>query len=115
MRQSQIEKLLSEITFQDWRFELVSSLDKLYLQVVAQGEDSRNPGTFYRWKGRKWLLSPHMTESEIVQTALKAVLTCVEHEAREQFQWKGRAIYSPHISIRALFQICETLDTRKEK
>jgi hypothetical protein len=51
------------------------------------------------WNGRKWLLSPHMTETEIVLTAFKAVLTAYEHEAREQFKVDGFAVLDSHYSI----------------
>lgn len=52
--------------------------------------------------GRKWYVSPHATESEVVQTALKAVLTAAEHELREAFTYHGAALYSPHFDVHAL-------------
>ena len=54
---------------------------------------------------RKWRLSQHMTASEIVQTAFKCVLTAVEHEAREQFTYRGQAIFGPHFDVEALVAI----------
>ena len=54
---------------------------------------------------RKWRLSQHMTNSEIVQTALKCVLTAVEHEARENFKYRGQAIFGPHFDVEALVAI----------
>lgn len=63
---------------------------------------------------RKWLLSRHMTESELVQTALKCVLTAVEHEAREFFTYCGQPIFRPHYNVHALLELCEQgrLDVR---
>ena len=59
-------------------------------------------------KTRKWLLSRHMTKSEIVQTALKCVLTAIEHEARERFTYRGERVFGPHISIDELLRLaCE--------
>jgi len=55
--------------------------------------------------GRKWRLSPHMTRSEIVLTALKAVLTAVEHEARERFTYRGLPIFGPHVDVDALHTV----------
>lgn len=40
-----------------------------------------------------------MTETEIVLTAFKAVLTAYEHEAREQFKVDGYAILDSHYSV----------------
>ena len=54
---------------------------------------------------RKWLLSPHMTTSEVVQTAFKCVLTSVEHEAREQFTYRGQNIFGPHFNVEALVEL----------
>jgi hypothetical protein len=53
-------------------------------------------GKSLAWRGRKWPIEPEHTEGEIVRTALKAVLTAVEHEAREQFLFDGKAIFDPH-------------------
>jgi hypothetical protein len=41
-------------------------------------------------KSRKWLLSAHMTKTEIVNTAWFAVKTAIEHEAREEFFYQGQ-------------------------
>ncbi|HEU4601551.1 MAG TPA: hypothetical protein VFS24_06270 [Steroidobacteraceae bacterium] len=62
--------------------------------------------------GRKWYLSPHMTDSEIVCTAFKAALTAEEHECREAFRFNDRRIFNPHIDIKALWTVCEIEDVR---
>jgi hypothetical protein len=53
-------------------------------------------------RGRKWLLSTHMMDEEVVQTALMAVLAFEEHEAREAFLFDGKRLFSPHKSLAAL-------------
>lgn len=53
--------------------------------------------------GRRWSIDRHATPGEVVQTALKAVLTWEEHEARERFLWRGKPIFSPHQSLDALY------------
>lgn len=72
-----------------------------YVQVrfTASGEP---------WSGRKWYLSAHATDAEVVQTALKAVLTAVEHEAREAFTYQGVALFQPHCSLEELVQAART-------
>jgi hypothetical protein len=52
--------------------------------------------------GRKWRLSEHMTRSEVVRTALAAVLAVEEHEARERFLYRGQAVYGPHFDVNVL-------------
>lgn len=55
---------------------------------------------------RKWLLSEHMTNSELVQTALKCVLTSIEHEARENFTYMGAPVFGPHFDVDDLVLLC---------
>lgn len=55
--------------------------------------------------GRKWRVSVHMTDSEIVGTLWKAYMTWLEHEARESFLYRGRAVYGPHLDVKALWEL----------
>lgn len=63
-------------------------------------------------KSRKWYISPHMTDSEVIQTFLKAVLTAEEHEARETFAFAGAKLYGPHIDAAYLVDASNHLDKR---
>lgn len=47
-------------------------------------------------RGGKWMLSEHMTPSELVQKAFMAFLAFEEHEAREHFTYKGQRVLGPH-------------------
>lgn len=51
---------------------------------------------------RKWYISRHSTISEVVQTTLKAMITASEHEIRENFTYRGKAIFAPHFDVEAL-------------
>lgn len=89
----EFQKLVDSISYKDWRFHVKQAArDIMYLQVgfVDEGE---------YWTGRKWLLSEHMTKSEVVQTAFKAVMTAEEHETREKFLYKDKAIFGPHYDV----------------
>jgi hypothetical protein len=63
----------------------------LFLAVARDGQ-----------RGRRWLIERSATRSEVVQTALKAVLTWEEHEAREQFRYRGQPVLGPHLDVDAL-------------
>ncbi|WP_293222251.1 hypothetical protein [Ottowia sp.] len=52
--------------------------------------------------------------SELVQTALKCVLTSVEHETREQFRFRGQAIFGPHFNVEQLATLCKQGDQALE-
>lgn len=60
------------------------------------------------WWGRKWYVSPHMTDGEIVQTVFLAIRTAQEHELREQFKFKGMRVFDPHYDIHNLIAFIES-------
>lgn len=100
------EGTLRECSFPGWSFRLdYDQPSGWFLQVRATTPCART-GEALSWSGRKWRLSPHMTKSEIVQTAFKAVLTAVEHEAREAFRYREQAIFGPHHDVEALVRFC---------
>jgi len=101
-----LEKLVNELSFNDWNILLRYTNDVPYLQVKFLAQDNMNPdGEMQLQNCRKWMLSFHMCDEEILSTGLKAVLAAVEHEAREQFKWKGQPIYRPHYSADALYEL----------
>jgi hypothetical protein len=101
-----LRHLLSLCAFNDWQFVAGEMGDGFYLQVRFKDCAAKE------WSGRKWYVSRHSTRSEVVQTAFKAVLTAVEHEAREQFTYWGTAIFGPHFDVEALLDIAEKKDVR---
>jgi hypothetical protein len=103
----QVTDVLSRCSFPGYSFTVHGNFNdgsSAYLQArfvapCATGGEAKPQTT------RKWRLSQHMTASEIVQTALKCVLTAVEHEAREHFTYRGQAIFGPHFDVEALVAI----------
>ena len=88
---------LAKVKYKDWRFRLAPDLSWLQVAFGAAADEQR---------GRKWRLSTHMTKSEVIQTAFKAVLTAEEHETREAFLYRGHAIFRPHYNVDALAELC---------
>jgi hypothetical protein len=62
--------------------------------------------------GRKWHISSHSTESEVVLTCLKAAITDAEHEVREGFRYKGVAIVHPHPDVNVLATVAVEEEVR---
>ena len=117
MNLTTVEHILADCSFNNW--VIAAHLDeneRMYLQVSEGGVACNYTGQPYEWRGRKWMLSQHMTKSEVVMTALKAVLTAVEHESREQFKYRGRSVYDPHYDVDKLWRLRgdddAALDTR---
>lgn len=84
---------------------------RTFLQI-RQCTTCNRTGEPYNEGGRKWDISGFATESEIVFTVWKAFLTFVEHEMRENFTYKGKKIFDPHIDVNALLVACEQLQVR---
>lgn len=97
--------VLALIEYKDWEFGIRMDGSRKYLQVRCRAGACNVTGKPWPWSGRKWLLSRHMTRSELVQTALKAVLTAEEHEAREKFLYRGQPIFDPHFDVERLVEL----------
>lgn len=98
--------IIDRIAYKDWRFDVSSMNDVFYVQIVFDAEDAETK-LVGRQYGRRWFLSPHMTDSEVVSTCLKAVLAAEEHEAREQFTFAGEAIFGPHFDVQHLHELAK--------
>lgn len=91
--------VLNEIQFNNWQFIAGEMGDGFFVQIQFRGRDNFTGELHQAWGGRKWYVSKHATRAEVVQTCLKAVLTALEHEAREQFTYVGVPIFHPHVDI----------------
>jgi hypothetical protein len=108
-----IRTLLNQVEYLDWEIHFDEGDGEPWLQVRFNAPDLVTKKV-ERQHGRKWKLSYHMTKSEIVNTAWKAVLTAVEHEAREAFRYRGRTIYGPHFDVDVMHEVAtqSSLDVR---
>lgn len=97
---------LEAVQYENYTFFVVQRDDCLYLQASFLAPNYCKQGQPETQYTRQWMLHPDMTNSELVGTALKLVLTSVEHEAREAFTYRGRAIYGPHYNVDALHEVC---------
>lgn len=102
----ELADILANCRFGDWTFVCIKNDDTLYLRVCADTVDNVTGGRL-SWCGRKWHVSSHATKSEVVQTAFKAVMTALEHEARERFQYRGRAVLGPHFDVDCLWNLAD--------
>lgn len=91
-----LDSIIDRVEYREWMFATGPLGDGWFI-AVRFADDA---GEIQH--GRKWHVSTHACLSEVVQTCLKAVLTAIEHEAREQFQFDGEAIFGPHYDVTAL-------------
>jgi len=104
----QIRTILDNIQFQDRRFRLLRKGDGFLVQVEYEEADIDIPGSAPTLqRGRKWYVSPFSTETEIVETAFKALRISNDHVLKEHFLYKGHRVYSPHFQIEARIEMCK--------
>lgn len=96
---------LAPVEFMNYRFSVRESHGGMFLQATYMDADIYS-GKSEVQVTRKWLLSPQMTESEVIQTAFKCCLTSMEHRAREEFKFRGARIFGPHFNVNDLARLC---------
>jgi hypothetical protein len=107
---------LEEVSYKDG-YGLALRKDKTdpdgrwYFQVECKRPDSAT-GEITIGKGGKAYLSPHMNKSELIRLIFGLFRAYEEHECREFFHWRGRAVFGPHIDIESLWVAAEDLDYR---
>lgn len=69
-----------------------------YAKCTKTGEEDS-------WRGRKWYLSEHMTDDEIIKTCYCAFEAAVKHEIMEGFKVDGKILFNPHINFEELLLI----------
>lgn len=102
-----IVEIVENITYKKGWTILVNAdgLEKRpYLQVEFDGEDAET-GNVEKQRCRKWMLSYHMTTTEIVYTALKAIQAAEDHETREFFKYKTVRVANPHFSVEDIVEM----------
>lgn len=87
---------------------------RYYLQIRCWRQDTITKEMGFGYGGKAYL-SPHMTDSEIIQVAFGLYKGYWEHEARETFIWRDRRPFGPHISTEALWEVARRVDVRSAK
>lgn len=94
-----IKSIVSDISFNDWMFRVGENSDGTpFIQVLFKDTD-RISGSVEIQRCRKWQLSYHMVNSEVVRTAFKAVEAAMLHEVQEAFKYKGARVFNPHADL----------------
>lgn len=110
-----IKSLLSEITCEvfDTSMEFICKRDvkqpvagRIFIQIGYKCKDVKDSSSRAKmYKSRKWYLSDHMPEDEIIKTAYLAYEICVKHEILHGFKVGGITLFNPHIDYKELLKI----------
>lgn len=101
------EAVLSLVEFPGYRFFVAQGHGGIYLRASYEEPDVYSKVVSVQLT-RKWLLSPLMTDSEVVLTAFKCAATSFEHRARENFTYRGARVCGPHFDVEDLVRLCKS-------
>lgn len=99
--------IVAECQFPGYRFEVCQLAENVTALRVAYEEADVMSGVNETQQGRWWIVNAGWEPGQIVQTCLKALLTSLEHRAREHFTWRGRAVLQPHFPLTALWTMAD--------
>lgn len=103
---NRVMRLVRSVEFLNYRFHAKNGHGGVYLQGMYLEADIYTHKQEVQYT-RKWLISPHMTDTEIIMTAFKLCLTSMEHKTRESFTYKGARIFGPHFDVEDLVRLCK--------
>jgi hypothetical protein len=105
MTPSEIQDLIREnVRFRDWRFLVQGGLSGYLLSIEFQVPHEATGKPVVK-RSRKWRMSETITKSELIHTVFMAVMNAMEQEVREQFVYRGRAIFSSSLNVESLHRI----------
>lgn len=87
--------------------------DRVYIQIVYSSFCSTS-NAYKEWSGRKYYLSEHMTDDEIIKTTYVAFEQVIKHEIMEGFKVDGKILFNPHVNFEELLKISNREVTRKD-
>lgn len=100
-----IKAVIADCQYNDWMFRVDTNEGGTpYVQVLFKDKD-RISGKEEIQRCRKWMLSYHMGNSEVVRTVFQAIQGAVAHEVNEAFKYKGARIFNPHMDYDELAQV----------
>lgn len=107
-----VEILINRISLKlfDKDFKILVEHDKeysngrVYIQILYSAPCTKTK-EIEEWRGRKWYLSKHMIDDEIVKTVYAAFEACVKHEVMEGFKIDNITLFNPHTSFEELLKI----------
>lgn len=103
---AKVNALLALVSFKDYSLQAtLNGRGEMYVQGNYVERDIYTGVPAMQFT-RKWLLSPAMTDSEVVQTLFKLCLTSMGHRTREAFTYKGARIFGPHFDVNDLADLC---------
>lgn len=85
---------------------------RIFLQITYKTKCNKSK-KMENWHGRKFYLSEHMTEDEVIKTLFLGFKLTVEHEVMESFKVDGKILFNPHLNYTELLAMSHKEVSRK--
>jgi hypothetical protein len=107
--------LLCRVEYKNWRLRIGEMGEGFFLQWRFFETDNTDASdTALHLQGcRKWYVSPHATDSEVMNTAYLAAEIAERHEFMERFLVDGKPLRNPHADVFALLGLNLPNDSRQ--
>lgn len=102
----ELQQIVSQVKYKNWAVEVFAM--PAYTIRVSWFDADIITGQKELQISREWFINPtEMTEDMIVSTVFKCIKNAEEHETCENFKYKGKRIFNPHVSIKTLLERCD--------
>lgn len=88
----------------DKKYQDYDGQRRMYIQVRYEAPCTIDH-VMKKWRGRKWYLSDHMLDNEVVFTAYLAAEIAERHERMERFKIDETILVNPHVHYTKLLEI----------
>jgi hypothetical protein len=106
MTLEEVQNVLADVKFDGHEFLVEETPTGFHLHVRCPGVDVDSGAPCFH-SGRKWHIPHDAIRSDVVRTAFKAVLTWLEHEARERFTYRKARVFGPHLDVELMARLCQ--------
>jgi hypothetical protein len=94
-----VNQVISAVSFPGYTFQTGVYAPNCFFLQVRYSEPDVMTGVNETQTGRQWAFPAGQTTGQIVQTMFKAILTSLEHRAREHFLYRGKPVLQPHLDV----------------
>lgn len=85
-------------------FDLDTIEPRVYIQIGYWDKCCKTSNEIY-WYSRKWYLSEHMVDDEIIKTLYLCFEVAVKHELLEAFKVDKQSLFNPHLDFEELLKV----------
>lgn len=104
MGSEKVLDIIGQVSCEPYGFIVTELSSNVYIQAKLWRYDVYSQEWGYGYGGVQ-VVTPDMSEDDVVKRCFVAARDYAEHEVRENFLWKGRRVFDPHQPLQNLWDI----------